>query len=68
MFCTMMWTLPVLVLGLVVHGIHVLGLVALVVRDLGLVVFVVLVLVGQLCDFCVHWHPVLITVLITVSD
>ena len=50
MFCTMMWTLPVLVLGLVVHGIHVLGLVALVVRDLGLVVFVVPVLAGQLCD------------------
>ena len=49
MFCTMMWTLPVLVLGLVVHGIHVLGLVALIVRDLGLVVFVVPVLVGQLC-------------------
>ena len=61
----MMWTLLVLVLGLVVDGIHVLGLVA---RDLGLVVFVVLVLVGQLCDLCVQWHPVLITVLITVSD
>ena len=61
----MMWTLPLLILGLVVHGIHVLGLVA---RDLGLVVFVVLVLVGQLCDLCVQWHPVLITVLITVSD
>ena len=43
----MMWTLPVLVLGLVVHGIHVLGLVALVVRDLGLVVFVVPVLAGH---------------------
>ena len=48
MCCTMMWTLPALVLGLV-HGIHVLGLVALVVRDLGLVVFVVPVPVGQLC-------------------
>ena len=46
MFCTMMWTLPVLVLGLVVHGIHVLGLVALVVRDLGLVVSVVPVVAG----------------------
>ena len=68
MFCTMMWTLPVLVLGLVVHGIHVLGLVALVVRDLGLVVFVVPVLAGYLCDLCDHWHAVLITVLITVSD
>ena len=68
MCCTMMWTLPVLVLGLVVHDIHVLGLVALVVRDLGLVVFDVPVLVGQLCDLCVHWHAVLITVLITVSD
>ena len=68
MFCTMMWTLPVLVLGLVVHGIHVLGLVALVVRDLSLVVFVVLVLVGQRCDLCVPLHSVLITVLITVSD
>ena len=35
----MIWTLPVLVLGLVLNGIYVLGLVALVVRDLGLVVF-----------------------------
>ena len=49
MCCTMMWTLPVLVLGLVVHGIHALGLVALVVHDLGLVVFVVPVPVSQLC-------------------
>ena len=48
----MMWTLPVLVLGLV----------ALVVRDLGLVVFV------DPCNLYVHWHAVLITVLITVSD
>ena len=52
MCCTMMWTLPVLVLGLV----------ALVVRDLGLVVFV------DPCNLYVHWHAVLITVLITVSD
>ena len=42
----MMCALPVLVLGLVVHGIHVLGLVALVVRDLGLVVSVVPVVAG----------------------
>ena len=56
MFCTMIWTLPVLVLGLVLNGIYVLGLVALVVRDLGLVVFFVPVPVGQLCPLprCNH--------------